>query len=367
MRPAILHLIPVLGGGGAERQLFLLSVEQGKRGARVFVGVRRGGEYERAMREQGVHVHFLGDHRSLSPLLLKNIRYLLRQLKPDIVQTWLPQMDVLGGFAARGSGTPWVMTERASGLAYSTGSAAIWLRRWLGSRADAIVCNSRTGVRYWQEQQVPDTRIRAVANALDIAAIRTAQPSSLDLGGAGRKLLLVVGRLHSQKAVDIVVRAVAAIEGGAAFKVLVLGDGPMREELGGLVRRLGVADRIEMRPYQPSWWGLLQAAHALISVSRYEGHPNVVLESLAAGCPVILSDIPEHREFVAQGAALWVPVDDPDALALMIRRVLAEGSEARERAELARKCVERLTIQASADAYEAIYEDLMGISSACAG
>src|SRR6185436_12110902 len=88
----------------------------------------------------------LGNH---DPRLLVRLVRLLRRARPDVVQTWLTQMDVLGGLAARLVGRPWILSERASALAYPPG-LKIRLRERIGRTADAIVSNSAGGDRYWE-------------------------------------------------------------------------------------------------------------------------------------------------------------------------------------------------------------------------
>jgi glycosyltransferase involved in cell wall biosynthesis len=114
-----------------------------------------------------------------------------------------------------------------------------------------------------------------------------------------------------------------------------------------------------MLPFKRDWWGLLKAASALVSVSRYEGHPNVVLETIAAGCPLIVSDIPEHREFLNEASALLVPPEDPAALAQAIDNVLRDGQAARRRAGVAEQRLGELSVAAAADAYESVYQRVL--------
>ena len=106
----ILYIIPTLEGGGAERQLFLLAGNLSARGAEIHVACRRGGVFLGQLREHGVSVHLLGEHRGVSPLLFFKIVKLIRALVPDVIQTWLPQMDVVGGGAALFSSIPWVLS-----------------------------------------------------------------------------------------------------------------------------------------------------------------------------------------------------------------------------------------------------------------
>ncbi len=100
-------------------------------------------------------------------------------------------------------------------------------------------------------------------------------------------------------------------------------------------------------------------ADGLISMSRYEGNPNVVLEAMAGGCPVILSDISAHREIADVSSALFVPVDDVQALSGAMAELVGDKEAALRRAESASARVGSMTIEAMADAYDAVYEDVL--------
>src|SRR5262245_32180652 len=88
----ILHIIPTLEGGGAERQLSMLAAEQARRGCDVHVALRRPGVHAVNIRDRGVNLHELGDMRSVDPRLFLALRKIIRSVRPDVVQTWLPQM-----------------------------------------------------------------------------------------------------------------------------------------------------------------------------------------------------------------------------------------------------------------------------------
>jgi glycosyltransferase involved in cell wall biosynthesis len=103
----------------------------------------------------------------------------------------------------------------------------------------------------------------------------------------------------------------------------------------------------------------LKSADGLISMSRYEGNPNVVLEAMAAGCPVILSDIPGHREVADASSAVFVPVDDVQALSVAIAEFVANKGAAQQRAQRASERVSCMTITAMADAYDAVYKHVL--------
>jgi glycosyltransferase involved in cell wall biosynthesis len=114
-----------------------------------------------------------------------------------------------------------------------------------------------------------------------------------------------------------------------------------------------------MAPFQRDWWGLLKYASALVSMSRYEGQPNVVLEAMGARCPLVVSDIPAHREFLDEESAILVTPDNPALLAEAIISLLSDPVSAKRRAERAFRYVDGLTIQVAADAYDSVYEKII--------
>ena len=359
--PRILHIIPTLSGGGAERQLSQLAVEQTRRGWDVHIGIRRGGIHAESLHSNGVTVHLMGDHRGINPLLLNSANKLIKQIRPDVIQTWLPQMDIVGGIGALWNGIPWIVSERASKKAYLGYRLQIWLRRYLARYAEAIVANSQSGVGYWRELLPAEARVFRVANAVDVDAIRKVPLATIDSSTLKdcKTRLLVVGRLAPEKGLDTVVKAICADSSMHSVGVCIIGEGPMRRDIEGMIREMGLNDRVSLSSYRPDWWGLLRSATALVSMSRFEGQPNVVLEAMAAGCPVIVSDIPEHREILDEESAIFVQPDSPSALAKAIDSLVTQPDAARSRAECAFGRVERMTIQSTASEYENIIKKVL--------
>jgi len=357
----ILHLIPTLEGGGAERQLSMLAAEQARRGWCVHVGIRRGGVHEESLRNSGVVVHLLGDYKSINPKLPVRINALIKQIKPDVVQTWLPQMDIVGGIASLWNAVPWVVSERTSRLSYAGMCLNSWVRVALARYAAAVVANSSNGAAYWRGVLPLDARVFLVANAVDVAAIRNAANVNIESSNSRlcEKYVLVVGRLAAEKAVDTVVKAVRLMPLTFSVSVLIVGEGPLREEIETSIIDAGIEELVSLLPYRQDWWGLLKSASALVSMSRVEGHPNVVLETMAAGCPLIVSDIPAHREFLDEKSAIMVTQDNPAMLAEAIISILSDPVSARQRAERASISVAGMTIQLAAYAYEIVYEKVI--------
>ena len=342
----------------------MLAGEQARRGGHVHIGLRRHGINLKLLPPTGVTIHDLGDYKGLDPRLMSRIYSLIRLIRPNVVQTWMPQMDVVGGVAAILQSVPWLISERASEKAYERFQLQNWIRCRLARFAKAIAANSRCGKTYWRDVLNANFPVFEIANAVDVSAIGTISEKNPTVPDLEENKILVVGRLSPEKGLDVVIEAIRIIDKKWNIHVSIIGDGPLRPKLESHVRSVGLDDRISVLPYMAGWWELLKSARALVSMSRYEGRPNVILESMASGCPLIVSDIPAHREFLNEESAILVPSDNAAALAVAINSLLSEPAGARQRATRALRYVKGLTIQETADAYEHVYEQVMGCGKA---
>ena len=313
----LLHLIPTAGGGGAERQLGILAAAQVRRGHEVHVALLEGGANLERYLQAVARVHRRGAWGIHAPAQVLRLARLVRRLRPALVQSWLPRMDVVGGAAARLARVPWVLGERASALAYPP-SAQSRLRRALARGADAVVANSAHGAAYWREARGPRT-VAVVRNALDLRAIDAAPAAPR---GGERPVVLFAGRLVRQKNVLALAEAARAVAAATPLRLVVCGEGPERQRL---VATLAGAPGLvaELHGYRADLWSLMKGADVLATPSRFEGTPNVVLEAMACGCPVVASDIPEHREVLDEGCAWLAPTGRDGAYAAALADALA--------------------------------------------
>lgn len=354
----VLHAIPTLGGGGAERQLAMLAREQQVLGARVHIVCVAGGANEALLDDSGVSVHVLPKLGNHDPVLVLRLARLMHRLHPAVVQTWLPQMDVLAGIAAHGMAIPHVLSERASALAY-VGGWKIAVRRYLGVRADAVVANSDAGLRYWREAGMRGQPF-VVRNGLFAERIARARPIRPEQAGlpADCRIVLFAGRFVDQKNLPLLVDAIDRVLDVDASAVLVLfGDGPLRPWLVARISRMRNSGRVFLYGYSEALVDWMKAASLFVSVSRYEGAPNVVMEAMLAGCPLVVSDIPEHRELLSEDRAILCS-ESADAVSGGILEVLHDPASAASRATRATEVAAAWSVQRAARSYLDIYERL---------
>jgi glycosyltransferase involved in cell wall biosynthesis len=352
----IMYCIPTLEYGGAERQLSYLAVELAGKGHEIHVVFLREGANLERLRAGGVASHRLPQAGNHDPKNFFNLLRLIRSVKPDIVQTSLPLMDILGGGAALASGVRWVLKESSSAAAYP----AHWkskLRAVLSRRADAIVSNSTAGDAYWQAKGARCARY-VIPNGIPLDEIAEARPASGANGllfAPDDKLVLYAGRMDSGKNVENLIVALSRLATEVSFTALLCGDGLLRPKLEGLVAELGLKDRIVFTGNVANLWSLMKRADAFALLSRFEGRPNVVLEAMACGCPLIVSDIPAHREILNDRSACFADPDEPAEIAEALKTTLLSGGAARSRAHAAQAAVAEWTIREMAERYEQLY------------
>lgn len=373
----LLYCITDLGQGGAERQLSYLAAELSRAGHEVHVATCHGGPNLERMVAAGVVWHRLvgDDGRGRAGLfgLLRLVRAfvaffrlvgLMRKLRPDVVQTILAPMDMLGGAAALLTRTPWVLKESSSALAYTI-DWKYWFRFAFGRLSDAVVANSEGGYEYWRAAR-GSRPLQLIPNGIplgEIAESGSGRVSGFEFGPE-EKVVLYAGRVDIGKNVEDLIAALALIYGEVPFAAVICGDGTHLRRVERMARELGIADRVVFTGYVGNLWSLMKRADAFVSMSRCEGRPNVVLEAMACGCPLIVSDIPAHREILDERTALFAGPDDLEETASALKATLLRGDEARRRAHAARVRVSGWSVEKMARLYEETYTRLLG--EACA-
>lgn len=220
---------------------------------------------------------------------------------------------------------PVVVTARGSDLNVIAGYALPrrWIR-WAAQRAGGLIAVS-TGLRQrMTEIGIGSERVRVLCNGVDLALFRPhdreAARQALGLGGP---MLLAVGNLVPLKRHRLMIEALARLPG---VELVIAGEGPERAGLERLAQDSGVADRVRLigRVRQDRLPAIYSAADLLLLVSRHEGSPNVLLESMACGTPVLVSEMPGITDIVGEASAGRIVSDvTPTRLAAAVQELLA--------------------------------------------
>ena len=222
--------------------------------------------------------------------------------------------------------------------------------RWLLRGADAAISleNKMTG----QADRILRNRI---THRIATPALTGTSPRATRIDPDNRTIV-AAGRLESVKGFDTAIAALALLPDREA-RLVILGEGPMRAQLGQLAESLGVADRVDFPGFVPCIRPWLDAARMFLLSSRYEGYPAVLVEAIAAGRPVAATRCTPAVEELLDGTGFGVsvPINDPKALAAAIATVLDSPVPEAEEMEAA---VVSFRIENVATAYTDLFESL---------
>jgi teichuronic acid biosynthesis glycosyltransferase TuaC len=233
---------------------------------------------------------------------------------------------------------PVVVTARGSDLNLIAQRAVPrrWIR-WAARQADGLIAVSNGLKQRLVDLGVGGDRVRVLGNGVDLALFR---PHDRDAAqhalGFTRPTLLAVGNLVPLKRHSLIIEALGQLP---AVELVIVGEGPERAAIERLARERRVTDRVRLlgRVPQDRLPAIYSAADLLLLVSSHEGWPNVLLESMACGTPVVVSDIPGIADIVGAEEAGRVVADvTPSGLAAVVRELLAApptGSATRRYAE----------------------------------
>ena len=353
----ILHIIPNLSGGGAERQLSYLAPELARMGHDVHIAYSKEGPHKPEL--PGVVLHQLKSESNYDPYLFVHMVKIIRCIKPDIVHTWILQMDILGGITANLSRIPWIFREASSAMGYSP-TFKNRLRVRVGSLASAIVSNSQGGDQYW-ETQLPCSPRFIIPNGLPLLEIeKTVATLPPGLKDSKTPIVIFVGRMVVSKNLKSFLEVLACIKKQKYVYGILCGDGPQRSSMEILRHKLGLDADVHFTGQLSvsSVWALMKKASVFVSLSRYEGCPNSVMEAMACSCPLVLSDIPAHREILDERCVLFVDTSNIQQTAEAIVKTLQNVDASKARALIAKQKTKEWTVNIMAHNWERVYKEV---------
>ena len=359
----ILQVISGLTTGGAERQLIILSRELLRRGHRVLIYTLNN-LIPRLPELQGSGVEIVVDQKRLrlDPLVLARLRRTARNWGAEIVHGWLHDGNIYTRVALRGLGIPVINSERSDDyrLSYGQRLGYALTRGW----ETALVANSHAGLAFARRlHRVPADRGHVVWNGVDLARIEMEAAAAPALCGAlwpGQDVSIacLVGSITPAKDHLLALDTAAVLhQRDPRWRFLLVGD-PWREPgaypraVQARFRELRLENVCRFTNERTDAIAHIAASDVLFSTSRLEGFPNVVLEAMACGTPVVSTEYSDIRRILP---LRWqvVPQRSAELLADAIHRAARERSSV---ASAQRAWVEQhATAEQSASAMEAVY------------
>lgn len=378
----VLHIITGLGQGGAESVLFRLATYPEANVEHVVVSLTDEGIYGERLRAAGVAVHVLGMKRgrvSLGGFLA--LRALVAAERPDAVQTWMYHADLIGGLAARLAGVraiAWGIRNSGEHLERSSRSARMVLRACAllsGRIPKAIVCAAQKSAERHADKGYDRARMVVIANGYDLSRyapnaearsrVRAQWGVPQDVPAIG-----CVARWDPLKDHANLLRAIAALvrDGrDAGLRCVLIGRGMETDnaELGALVDKLGLRDRLVLAGPSDDVPAAMNGLDLHVLSSCAEGFPNVVAEAMACGVYCVVTEVGDAA-YIVGDAGVVVPPEQPEALARGIETALREvAARGRERAGEAGRArvLENFDIARMVQSYIAVWRRISGVQA----
>ena len=309
-----------LGQGGAERQLYYLlrALRRSGSDVRLFC-LTRGEFWEDPIRELGVPITWVGQSRSRLVRLLRLVGE-ARLFRPQILQSQHPYTNLYAAAGARALGL------REIGAIRSDARSEIRMNGRLLGHASlrvprSIAVNSRAGLANAIALGVAPDRLHFLPNVVDTEHFR---PLPKARGGPVR--LLAVGRLGPEKRFDRFLDHLAGLRAsGLDTQGVLIGDGPLRSDLERQASDLGLIDgAVEFRGAVRDPVAAYNEADILVLTSDWEGTPNVLLEAMACGLPVVASRVGGVGDIVREGeTGFLTDVQNVDAMREALQRLVS--------------------------------------------
>ncbi len=364
--------ITELAPGGAEKNLVYLAtrVDRERFVPRV-VSLKSAPEANRSqlltkLLAAGIRPEFLAAQSWWHlPRTLRRLRSYFRRTRTAVVQSFLFHANLVARVAAR-----WASVSAVAAGIRVAEKARRWhlqLERLTSPWVDRFVCVSHAVAKFMQENAgIPPEKIVIIPNGVDLAECDQTVPVSWDTYGipSGADVILYIGRLDIQKGVDRLFKVADEFlepEPGIDPHLIILGNGPLREDLEAISRNLSAASRIHFLGWHPEPLSFLRSASLLVLPSRWEGMPNVVLEAMGCGKAVVATRVEGIDELLGEeGQVQIVPQEEwesfPGRVKLLLRdKVLRSRLGAANRA----RTVRFFSVDRMVSAYQKLWEELL--------
>ena len=366
----ILHVVTRYQRGGTERDVSHLARWELSRGHDVHVAIGR--ESLSSEVPAGVTTHVVNDLvRRVSPVhdikAFASLRRLISAGTFDLVHTHQSKAGVLGRLAARGQAR-WIVhtiSLPSFGAAYSRGASAFFVlaERVTSRFTDAFIAVGSELVAMYLAAGIGDARrYHVIRSPIDIDAfLRVRAWGEEDrrvMRGLYRvdpnvPMAAVVATLEPRKRVGLVIRELAPEISRGSLSLVVAGEGELRSELEGLISELRIADGVRLLGHVDDVPAFMGAANVLVCAGSAEGVPQVVLQALAAGLPVVATNTIGLREVV--GAPVSIVPRDGKGLAAAV-----QASANATQTLVAAEDLDEWTAAAVDDALARLYQTLAG-------
>jgi glycosyltransferase involved in cell wall biosynthesis len=324
----ICFLAGTLGPGGAERQLlYVLKALRDNGTSLRLMCLTRHEFWEKAVGDLNIPITWIGKRQSKYSRVVALVRA-LRKEPPDVIQSQHFYTNLYAAGAARALGIREIAALRNDCFSEVRANGPV-LGRLSLRLPRMLVANSQAAIRTAVTMGVPDARLCLLPNVVDTVLFKPVARDRRD-----SITLITAGRLVEQKRPDRFLRLLRNLRqhSRTPVKGLVVGDGPLRGELERTAAEMGLLpDVVEFRGVEEDMASAYRNADLLILTSDWEGTPNVVLEAMASGLPVVATSVGGIGEIIKSGETgeLTVAGDDAEVMRIVLGLINDSGLRTR--------------------------------------
>jgi len=371
-KPArILRIIPSLEMGGVERTLTSILPRLDKRQYKVYLCcLFKRDKLADTIESLGIPIikfrmraRLDFDGKYIAGIL--RLTRLMKKMQIDIVHTHLYRANLAGRIAAKLAGIPVIIANE-----HNIDSWKKFSQR-LNDRALAKITNKIIAVSdavkdfYVKKIGISEDKIITIYNGVDISKFQTYVNTNKQKEEFGikpdEKIITIIGRLHQQKGHLYFLKAAQIIrEKNPKVKFLIVGDGPLEEQLRSMSEDLGISKNVVFTGLREDIPQILAMSDISVLASLREGFSITVLESMAAGKPVVVTDVGGNSEVVEHGkTGFIIPAQSPEDLALYSLNLINNQELAKKMGQEAEKRVLNFSIDRMVEKTENLYDVLL--------
>ncbi len=358
----ILCFIYSLGPGGAERVLSILTSRWAQKGYDVAIVTYDQGASSFFPISNKVNIIKTRLSGGSLPRRFVNhlkrpfiFRQIIKNLSPDIIISFMDKTNLLVLVASSYLKIPVIISERIDPRSPSPGVIVSFLRRFIYKKAAALIALSKEQANWFKNLC---EQVIFIPNPIEIS--KDKPYATVDR----EHTIIAVGRLTKQKGFDLLLQAFCKIHSDfPEWKLVIYGQGPEKERLEDLACKLKINEKVTFAGLTKELPMIFLKAGIFVLPSRWEGFPNVLIEAMAAGCPVIATDctdsildIVSHEE-----SGILVPTEDIDALAMALKSLLSNASLRNSLGKKALKSVEQFSLEKISKEWETLFLTVTGM------
>lgn len=371
-----MFLVSSMNSGGAERVAANLANAWAERGDQIILVVTYSGRGECFYSlSKDIKLCYLADMVSHSgrqdPLRqikrLLALRRLIKYTQPDVVLSFLTNVNIAALIASCYTGYSVIVSERAYPPMVSLNWFYAFLRRWTYSYAASVVMQTSMGAQ-WVADNLPHAQSAVIPNPVPypLAAFepKLAVESMIT---ADRKLLLAVGRLDEQKGFDYLLMAFSELtKRHQNWDLVILGEGPARRSLVLQIQALELETHVHLPGSVGNVGDWYQRADLYVMSSRFEGFPNTLVEAMAHGCAAVSYDCDTGpRDIIRHGddGLLVSPVGNVPALTLALDQLMRDDEARLRMGQRAIEVRERYSLESILAMWDKLFNEVISNTS----